>query len=210
MGIDRNTMKFLSSSLKSAGFGMKGLKMCELGNQRFKEHIKGITGRSKSRPKKLSTKKAKTYFVKRGVEHTSIDINGRDGALSIDLSKPISGEMLGSFDVLTNFGTSEHVSNQYECFKNIHNLVREGGIAVHLVPRKGSWKGHGLYSYAPQTFLQIGSYSGYKCLLRHIVRWKNDPRCKLVAVCLLKGGHNFMSREKFDGIDLYTGRWKRL
>jgi len=81
----------------------------------------------------------KTHFENMGISHTSIDWNGKDGALPLNLNELIA---LDPADVVTNFGTSEHVLNQEMCFENIHNLSKKW--IVHQVPLVGNWKTHGL------------------------------------------------------------------
>lgn len=89
----------------------------------------------------------KHEFEKMGISHTSIDWNGKDGALPLDLTKPIYIEQA---DVVTNFGTSEHVLDQEMCFENIHNLSKIW--MVHQVPYVGNWENHGLKQYGFKCF----------------------------------------------------------
>ena len=42
----------------------------------------------------------KKYFTRLGFEHTSVDWNGKDGALKKDLRLPLK---LGTFDMVTNY-----------------------------------------------------------------------------------------------------------
>ena len=70
--------------------------------------------------------------------HTSIDINGDDGSLQIDVRRDDLYEKLSfKFNVITNLGFTEHVGegdveenlfrNQYIMFKNMHEL------GIHLL-----------------------------------------------------------------------------
>jgi hypothetical protein len=85
---------------------------------------------------------------------TIIDMNGENGALKIDLSKDI--DIKSSYDLITNFGTSEHVSDQYTCWKNIHALLSNEGIVISEIPEIGSWKGHCRY-YVDYSFFKAMS-----------------------------------------------------
>jgi hypothetical protein len=80
----------------------------------------------------------------------SIDLNGENGSLKVDLTKSISLDK--PCDLITNFGTSEHVSNQYMCWKNIHSMLSEDGIVISEIPEIGSWKGHCKYYVDYQFF----------------------------------------------------------
>jgi len=117
-----------------------GTRMLELGN------------------KKNSNGVYKTYFESIGIKHTSIDWNGQDGALNLDLTKSID---LKPFDMVTNIGTTEHVSNQIAVWKNIHNLTKVGGIIASLTPLKDDWWWHGEY-YPKEEFFKQFSTNGYE------------------------------------------------
>lgn len=120
--------------------------MIELGNKK----TKGITWKS--------------HFENMGIQHTSIDWNGKDGALPLDLNGPI---FLEPADVVTNFGTSEHVTNQEMCFENINRLSKKW--IVHQIPLVGNWKGHGLrqmgyecLKYTEKDFIDLSVKYGYE------------------------------------------------
>ena len=117
-----------------------GVRMLELGN---KKNANGVY---------------KHYFQSVGMEHTSIDWNGEDGALNLDLRKPITME---PFDMITNIGTTEHVSEQEPVWKNIHNLTKVGGIIASLTPLEGDWWWHGEY-YPRREFFESFIENGYE------------------------------------------------
>jgi SAM-dependent methyltransferase len=139
MGIRTDYLEYALDCIRSSVGELSGKKMLELGDQMF---VKG----------EPYEKSGKEYFENRGVLHTSVDLNGRHGALKIDLSKPIEvPHWKNHFDIVTNFGTLEHVEPkkaQYECFRNVHYCLKPGGIAIHLLPdideliKSGAWKNH--------------------------------------------------------------------
>ena len=59
--------------------------------------------------------KAAKVVLEECYDHVSIDINGRDGALPYDLNQRIE---LPPADVVTDFGTGEHVDDFYQLWKN--------------------------------------------------------------------------------------------
>jgi hypothetical protein len=133
----------------------KNIKICELGDQRMKWHPDAI---------------AKTFLINNGaIEHISIDVNGRNGSLPLDLSKDLTitkPEWKKHFDLVTNYGTAEHVQNGiYECFKNIHNFCRVGGIMVNDGPPLGCCPWHSPYHYRTHFFPELAKKCGYKTLL---------------------------------------------
>jgi SAM-dependent methyltransferase len=100
----------------------------------------------------------KHYFESLGMDHTSIDWNGLDGALKLDLREPLS---LPPFDMITNIGTTEHVDNQEGVWRNIHNLCKVGGVIASWTPLEGDWWWHGVYYPRPEFFEQFKE-NGYE------------------------------------------------
>jgi SAM-dependent methyltransferase len=149
MGLRKETISYIHAMVNMVGFKLEGLRMCEFGNQHLKDGYKGFST-------------AKKYFESLGVYHISIDLNGKDGALALNLNTEIDFKKLGQFDVVTNMGTSEHVQNNDQCFENIHNLCRDGGIMIHLVPAFGTI--HGRRQYTLEWLNSISEIKGYKVL----------------------------------------------
>ncbi len=113
----------------------------------------------------------KAYFESLGIEHVSIDWNGQDGALTLDLRRPITAHDIdmqrdhrglaplfctapAQFDMVTNIGTTEHVNNQAGVWENITRLCRVGGTLVSITPLPGGadWWWHGEYYAEPEFF----------------------------------------------------------
>jgi len=152
-------LDFVMDSINLEYYNSNGLSMFELGNQRF---IGGLftTG--------------KQHFEDLGMLHTSVDINGQDGALPLDLTKPeLFYQFRSSFDILTNLGTTEHVEpidKQYQCFSILHDVVKPGGIMIHLVPNarelevSGAWNNHCRIYYTDEFFLTLAEHCNYTIL----------------------------------------------
>jgi hypothetical protein len=101
----------------------------------------------------------KWYFESIGIDHTSIDWNGLYGSLPLDLRKPVD---LPPFDMVTNIGTTEHVSEQEPCWRNIHNLTKVGGVIASATPREGDWWWHGEHYPRFEFFEQFAELNGYR------------------------------------------------
>lgn len=204
MGLKKYHLEYFFEMFEMGGHTkFDGLLMCELGNQTI--HT-GVTNYLESKGVPPCTT-GKELFTSIGFKHTSIDLNGRDGALPIDLTTPIvDRDLLLNFDVVTNSGTTEHVSNQFECFKNIHSLCREGGLFIHMVPGvkyrnkilfTDIQVPHGFYNYGFDFFRALASKSEYKLLDERMIRG-------LVCVTLQKTRNNqFMSKPHFDELHLH-------
>ena len=107
-------------------FPLHGKRMLELGNKKTKGWV------------------WKDYFQSIGIDHTSIDWNGLDGALPLDLRSPIE---MDPFDMVTDFGTTEHVSKREGVWRNIPNLLKVGGVLVSHGPKHGDWWWHGFWPW---------------------------------------------------------------
>jgi hypothetical protein len=42
--------------------------------------------------------------------------------------EPTPQKFVGDFDLVVNFGTTEHLLNQYNAFKVIHDATKVGGV----------------------------------------------------------------------------------
>lgn len=192
MGLQLEYINFINETCALAGFQRTtGLKMCELGNQQIRKNADRIT----------KAKTGKEYFSSLGYDHISIDRNGLDGALPLDLCEPIRNpELIDQFDVLTNSGTSEHVEDQYECFKNIHSLVKQNGVFIQLSPKTGSWPRHGFYYYTFDFYRQLARQCDYEILQEADIALRGK-RSHLVCVGLRKRAKNlFISQAEFEKI----------
>jgi hypothetical protein len=72
----------------------------------------------------------------------SFDMTGEFDSIQLNLSEDLPSEYAQKFDIVTNFGTTEHVQNQYVCWKNAFRMLVEGGIMINEIPKKGHWEGH--------------------------------------------------------------------
>jgi hypothetical protein len=175
-------MTILDRYIAAAGLSYAGMRMCEFGNQHLHE---------------FATGPAKTYFKDLGVDHTSYDLNGEDGALAVDLAMPIG--VSDPFDVVTNFGTCEHIPQIYTAFLNAHNLCRLGGLMVHAMPYVGHWPGHGFYTFTPEFFLKLAEAARYRVVGVEVNHIRGDPTTsQIVYAGLMRTENNaFIARDEF-------------
>lgn len=161
MGITKMIRFFEKSVFNAVRFEYEGLKICELGDQSM------IVLDKNSRPQTIC---AKIIYSARGTKHTSIDITGNDGSLVINLDKQVPNSFARSFDVLTNYGTAEHVNNQFQVFENIHNMTRPGGLIIHSLPPAGQWPGHCRYYYSKEFATKLAKLCGYEIISLKVVK----------------------------------------
>ena len=67
---------------------------------------------------------------------TSFDFYPENNATVLNLSLPIDKSLNNNFDIVTNFGTTEHVQNQYICWKNIFDMLKVDGLSINEIPKK--------------------------------------------------------------------------
>lgn len=143
---------------------------------------------------------SKQYFTALGYNHTSIDLNGREDSLVIDLRYPISDseyDLLNKFDFTLDIGTVEHIDNQYMAFKNIHDMCKVGGIFIHVLPRENYWMGHCRYKYNIDFFEKLASYNNYEIMTLKIEDDK-DIFCSIKKT----NSDNFMPDSDFEKLPL--------
>lgn len=151
---------------------------------------------------------AKEYFKGKQIEHISWDITACQCALKIDLRKKIDVKKHGQFDVITDYGTTEHVENTddggfYEAFKNIHNLCKLGGYMIHETPLTGHWIGHG-FNYVTQEFYKkLAEDMGYQILdMKEHFAMGNTIDGGLLCCVLVKNKEcDFVSKSRFQTYD---------
>lgn len=125
---------------KENGFLSKGNRVIELGEQyinidQFNQH------------KEENPLLSPGFY--QGIQTISIDIEPKYHALNLDLSKNISTkERPEPGDVVTDFGTLEHVGSLYWGLKNTFNLLKVGGYGMHVNPLSGGYvKNHGFHYF---------------------------------------------------------------
>src|SRR5262245_37150403 len=72
---------------------------------------------------------------KLGFKYDCVDIDGNFGSLTLDInfdSVPLQAR--GKYGLTTNHGTTEHVLDQRNAFKMIHDFTKAGGLMLHALP----------------------------------------------------------------------------
>ena len=146
----------------------------------FFEHfsLKSLTKNEISEGEKISTR---IFWERIGVgKYACIDSNGVHGATPFDLNYNLikKYQFIDKFDLVTNFGTTEHVFNQLSCFENIHNLCNTNGLILLSLPLQG-WMDHGFYNYHPNFFYALAQANLYKIEKIKYAYWSGTNVCLL-------------------------------
>jgi hypothetical protein len=108
---------------------------------------------------------ARDFWLWLGFDYAAIDVDGSPGSIPIDLNfDSAPPEAIGKYQLVTNYGTTEHVANQLNAFKIIHDLTSVAGVMVHELPAQGHVN-HGLVSYNFNFFWMLSRSNGYKVVL---------------------------------------------
>jgi len=104
-----------------------------------------------------------------GFEYAAIDIDGSPGSIPLDLNfDEVPKKFKKHFQLVTNLGTTEHVANQLQAFKIIHDLTANGGVMLHHLPAQG-FMNHGLVNYNMKFFWMLARSNGYKWIYSDFV-----------------------------------------
>ena len=158
-----------------------GFSVCELGDQ-------WVTCQGTHRL-------ARKFYEELGCNrYESIDGNGR-GTLTVDLNLPIekwpigvsTSEWIRGFDIVTDFGTGEHIFDQLQVWRTMHMLTKVGGCIVFDRPCAG-YEGHCFYLIQPNLIAAVAWANCYEVvaferaqttrghLVRGVLRKTNNQR----------------------------------
>ena len=95
------------------------------------------------------------------IKYNSVDVCPGLKTTILDLNfDPVPNDMIGHYDVVLNFGTTEHILNQWNCFEFMHEALKVGGVVYHQLPASG-YLDHGYYCYTPLFFREMAQANEY-------------------------------------------------
>lgn len=142
MGIQRTVAAFVAALPLPAGFSV-----CELGDQEMCGAEKGVSSRG--------------WYASLGCgRYVSIDGNGR-ATITADLNRPVTLDE--RFDLVTDFGTGEHIFDQAQVWRTLHDLVKRGGLIAFDRPAQGYDK-HCFYLANECLFRDLAAANHYEVL----------------------------------------------
>jgi hypothetical protein len=165
--------------------GLRPCRMMELGCQQMLSHPDIAEGSA-----------AKEWFERQGIaQHVSIDINGKFDSLPLDLTKPIyRPEWEGNFDIVTDFGTSEHVGADlswlWQARENCHRWARPYGLLIYMNPKTGHWPDHGYHYFTESHYRALAPACRYRVvdISEHPTLGNAKDGAQILAVLQKNGG----------------------
>jgi len=102
------------------------------------------------------------FWESLGFTYNAVEYGGHRGVTSLDLNRDrVPDALCASFDLVVNAGTTEHVVNQDNAFRVVHDLTKVGGVMLHELPGGGMLT-HGVVSYNPQFFWLLCRFNNYE------------------------------------------------
>lgn len=93
------------------------------------------------------------------VEYQSIDLSPGPRILWADLNLPL--DLKRRFKTCINNGTSEHVFNQANVFKAMHDHTAVDGLMIHWTPTVG-WINHGIFNLQAASVFDLATANAYQ------------------------------------------------
>jgi Methyltransferase domain len=112
-----------------------------------------------------------------GFDYTAFDIFEAPNTRLMDLNIHfVPSELQSKFDLVTNYGTTEHVLNQMLAMRSMHDLAKPGGLIHHDLPCGGYYL-HCYFKYNPGVFHDLATANGYRLIFQEISsgRWRQTP-----------------------------------
>tara|TARA_Y200000002_G_scaffold349835_1_gene326765 strand:+ start:21854 stop:22579 length:726 start_codon:yes stop_codon:yes gene_type:complete len=151
----------------------------------------------------------KDYLESLFLSVTCLDVEAKcDKTLILSLCDEI--KIGKQFDVVTNFGTTEHVGQlndefknmQYLAFRNIHNMLRRDGIVFNVVPAYyPNQKDHGAFNYTCKFFSELAKLCNYKVIYNEI--GKRGDIHHVYCYFIKKDANEFIDENTFMSLKKY-------
>ena len=148
---------------------------------------------------------ADVHYKRHGIDYTCIDLSGENKALQLNLGEHLPID--GLFDLVTDFGTSEHIGSNgkhdfgsfYQCLKSKHDLLRVGGIMISENPKTGNWPFHGFNYYTTEFYEKLAEANGYEIheLGEHPAMGNERDGWNVFCMIQKSTGQPFMSKSAF-------------
>lgn len=182
MGLGRGLLAEFTA-LKRSGALEKPARVIEIGAQQLSDdflqsndlldEIYALFGRARSDLGTLvgqenyaeQAPSSRGFWTSLGLDYAAIDYDGHRNSVALDLNRDqVPATLKGKFDLVVNAGTTEHVANQENAFRIIHDLTAHRGVMLHDVPA-GGMIDHGFFNYNPRFFQRVAAFNLYEVLL---------------------------------------------
>lgn len=141
--------------------------------------------------------RAKILYEELGLIYHSFDIDqdeehedtSTNTIIDLNFDKIDTSHYL-KYDFVTNFGTSEHIFNQLNFFKTMHDITSVNGYMLSEVPCMFGID-HGMYKYEPKFFTDLARSNAYEIIDMYMI--PDPPNDKII-----KWNHKIELKEASD------------
>lgn len=146
----------------------------------------------------LSRSSQQVMYAALGIgQYLSADIGDPRADYRIDLNYPVQDQSR-KFDLITNIGTAEHVFNVAQVFITIHQLLKDGGVVLHVLPTLGDCN-HGFWNVHPTVYFDLARENGYEIL---DYRYVDNMFGRSLAMSQSEGLDALSARFDFDALPI--------
>ena len=159
IGAQQLSNEFLRArELQAELYGLFGRAPLNLGEPRDAGMIDGGERQHPNAPM------SRAFWESLGLSYISVEYDGRGDSVPFNLnSDTVPPDLRAAVDLVVNAGTTEHVINQENAFRSIHDFTKPGGVMMHEVPG-GGLPTHGLVGYNAQFFWLLCRENQYEVL----------------------------------------------
>jgi hypothetical protein len=149
---------------------------------------------------------ASDLFVRAGFRYEAVDVTPYPRTMRLDLNTDrLPFWKRRRYALVTNCGTTEHVLNQLNAFRLIHDATAVGGLMYHGVPLAGNFA-HGFVSYHPLFFVGLAEANGYEVM--RAWGWASDEAGPCDVIGKVEWNRRFVTQDAFLHIMLRKTRRK--
>jgi methyltransferase family protein len=102
-----------------------------------------------------------------GFSYRAFDVVVAPNCEWLDLNRDeVPKRWRGHFDLVLNFGTTEHVINQFNAFRTLHDLAKPQGGLIYSLFLRGGYMDHGLLHYSDRFVDLLCQANRYETVMR--------------------------------------------
>lgn len=140
-------------------------------------------------------------------EYVCYEVDGKRPFTFFDLNYDSVAEAdKGGFDLVLNYGTSEHVMNQLNFYQTMHDACNVGGCMIHAIPFTGLTN-HGFFNTNPKFFINLAANNKYEVLDMHVTVHPEDNALDDYIIEYLNQDSAFLKWGQQNGIALLHDRF---
>ena len=158
----------------------------------------------------LSTPYSNVYYESKGIEYICFDLSKENNCLVYDLTYPLPDKFNDNFDLVTDFGCTEHYGREgkhhlegfYNSWVNKHNILKVSGITVNENPKSGHWQNHGFNYYTEEFYKGLAKFADYEIIeLGESCAMGNCESGKNIFCVMQKNGNKFPTLDEFSTLE---------